>query len=333
MSDPRSTGLTVHDIARLAGVSSMTVSRAFNTPEKVSVSTLEKVKKVVAQTGYVPNGMASSLRRSSAKLIAAVLPTLSGAVFQETVGALAHALEQSGYQLIIGQTGYQASREDELLNALIRRRPDGIVVVGIMHSLEGRRMLLSSGIPVVETWDLTPTPIDMLVGFSHERIGESVCKYLASKGYRRLALLTASDERAQRRVAGFRRAAAEFHIEVPAIIVDAPTTLASGRAALAQTLSQFPQTQAVFCSSDMLALGVLIEANSRRLDIPRDLAVVGLGDIEFAQSLDPPLTTVRIDGTQMGKTAAQLIISRSEGRPIEQTVIDIGFEIVVRGSA
>lgn len=325
--------MTVHDVARLAGVSSMTVSRALNTPDKVSPLTLEKVKEIVLRTGYVPNGLASGLRRASAKFVAAVLPTLTGPVFQETVRSLAQALQQSGYQLMIGQTGYAASREDELLDAVIRRRPDGIVIVGIMHSPEGRRMLLSSGIPIVETWDLTPTPVDMLVGFSHERIGDAVCRYLVHKGHRDLALLTADDQRAQLRVEGFRKAASEFQLEVPALFVDAPTTLASGRQSMSEALRRFPQTRAVFCSSDMLALGAMIELNSRGLKVPRDVAVVGLGDNDYAQSLDPPLTTVKIDGVRMGELAARLIVSRSEGLPVEQKIVDIGFEIVERESA
>ena len=170
--------LTVHDIARLAGVSAMTVSRALNHPEKRSPATLAKVQAVVQHTGFVPNGMAGGLRSSRAKLVAAVLPTLVGPVFQETTRALNAALDARGYQLMIGQSGYDVSREDSLLDAIIRRRPDGIVLTGIMHTPAGRRQLLASGIPVVETWDLTPTPIDMLVGFSNEEIGTSVCTWL-----------------------------------------------------------------------------------------------------------------------------------------------------------
>ena len=195
--------LTVHDIARLAGVSSMTVSRALNHPHKVSPAMRAKVQAVVQHTGFVPNGMAGGLRSSKAKLVAAVLPTLVGPVFQETTRALNAALDARGYQLMIGQSGYDVSREDSLLDAIIRRRPDGIVLTGIMHTPQGRRQLLASGIPVVETWDLTPTPIDMLVGFSNEEIGFSVCTWLHQRGYRRPALISGQDTRAQRRNASF----------------------------------------------------------------------------------------------------------------------------------
>ncbi|WP_428003499.1 LacI family DNA-binding transcriptional regulator [Acidovorax sp.] len=326
---------TVHDIARMAGVSAMTVSRALNTPDRVAPATLLKVREVVSQTGFVPNGMAGGLRSSRARLVAAVLPTLTGPVFQETVRALNQALDERGYQLMIGQSGYDASREDALLDAIIRRRPDGIVLTGIMHSVEGRRQLLAAGIPVVETWDLTPTPIDMLVGFSHEGIGEAVCQFLYQRGYRHPLLLSAGDDRARLRMHGFRRAARALGLaaEVPAVLVPVPTTLGSGRSGLVAALADHPRTDAVFCSSDMLALGVLIEAQARGLSVPGQLAVVGLGDLEFAASLQPALTTVRIDGTRIGRTAAQFIDDRAEGRTVDQPIVDIGFEIVSRASA
>lgn len=330
-----SKALTIHDIARLAGVSAMTVSRALNQPERVSPAMQAKVQEAVRRTGFVPNGMAGGLRSSRARLVAAVLPTLVGPVFQETIQALNQALDAKGYQLMIGQSGYDAQREDALLDAIIRRRPDGIVLTGIMHSAAGRQQLISSRIPVVETWDLTPTPIDMLVGFSNEDIGAAVCAYLHQRGYRRPALLSGDDERARRRIEGFRRMARTlgWSANPPSYLIPPPTTLGAGRAGLAQLLQQSSDIDAVFCSSDMLALGVIIEAQARGLLLPQQLAIVGLGDMEFAASLEPALTTVRIDGTRIGQTAAQYIVDRAEGRIVTQPVLDIGFSIVERASA
>ena len=327
--------LTVHDIARLAGVSAMTVSRALNHPDKVSPAMRAKVQAVVQQTGFVPNGMAGGLRSSKAKLVAAVLPTLVGPVFQETTRALNAALDARGYQLMIGQSGYDVSREDSLLDAIIRRRPDGIVLTGIMHTPAGRRQLLASGIPVVETWDLTPTPIDMLVGFSNEEIGTSVCTWLHQRGYRRPALISGQDERAQRRNASFLRQARALGMDadIPVCLTPAPTTLGAGRATLARLLERPGGVDAVFCSSDMLALGVMMEAQARGLRVPGQLGVVGLGDLEFATDLQPALTTVRIDGTRIGETAARYIVDRVEGRTVEQPSLDIGFSIIERQSA
>ena len=323
--------VTLHDVAKLAGVAPITASRALNTPSQVSAEVLRKVGDAVARTGYVPNLLAGGLASTRSRLVAAVVPTIAGPVFLETVQSLTEALAERGYQLMLGQAGYAGGREDALLEAIIGRRPDGIVLTGILHSAEGRRRLLASGIPVVETWDLTPTPLDMLVGFSHVEVGRAVAAYLHAKGRRRLAVVAGDDERAVRRSDAFRTAARALGLGDPRIVtVPAPTTLKSGRAALAALLREAKDIDAVFCSSDLLALGVMTEARVQGLPVPRQLAVIGFGDLEFAADLDPALTTVRIKGDAIGRQAAMFIIDRVEGRDVPERVIDIGFSIVER---
>lgn len=323
--------LTVHDIARLAGVSAMTVSRALNHPDKVSPAMRAKVQAVVQQTGFVPNGMAGGLRSSKAKLVAAVLPTLVGPVFQETTRALNAALDAMGYQLMIGQSGYDVSREDSLLDAIIRRRPDGIVLTGIMHTPAGRRQLLASGIPVVETWDLTPTPIDMLVGFSHLDIGRAVAQFFVAKGRKRLALVTAEDERAARRAAAFAEAAEQAGLPpVHVVNVGAQRSLRSGRDALARLVHECPEADAVFCSSDLLAVGVATEARARQIAVPGQLAIMGFGDVPFVADMLPALSTVQINGAHIGRLAAQYLMDRAEGREVDPAVVQVDFSIVER---
>jgi LacI family gluconate utilization system Gnt-I transcriptional repressor len=326
--------VTLHDVAKLAGVAPITASRALNTPAQVSAEVLKKVTDAVARTGYVRNGLAGGLASTRSRLVAAVVPTIAGPVFLQTVQALTEALAESGYQLMLGQSGYAESREDALLEAIIGRRPDGIVLTGIMHSAEGRKRLLAAGIPVVETWDLTPTPLDMLVGFSHVEVGRAVVDFLRSKGRSRLAVVAGDDERSRRRHQAFRDAARAAGLrEVRLIHVPAPTTLKSGRHALADLLAAAPDIDAVFCSSDLLALGVMTEAQARGIAVPAQLAVVGFGDLEFAADLNPALTTVRIDGTAIGRQAARFIVDRAEGRSVDSRVVDIGFSIVDRDSA
>lgn len=326
--------VTLHDVAKLAGVAPITASRALNTPQQVSAEVLRKVGEAVARTGYVPNRLAGGLASRRSRLVAAVVPTIAGPVFLETVQSLTEALAEHGYQLMLGQAGYGGGREDALLEAIIGRRPDGIVLTGILHSAEGRRRLLASGIPVVETWDLTPTPIDMLVGFSHAEVGRAVAAHLHTKGRRRLAVVAGDDERARRRTDAFSAAALALGLTRPAVVaVPAPTTLKSGREALARLLGAAPDIDAVFCSSDLLALGVLTEARVRALQVPGQLAVIGFGDLAFAADLAPALSTVRIRGDAIGRQAAQFIIERVEGRDIPRRVIDLGFAIVERESA
>ena len=326
--------VTLHDVAKLAGVAPITASRALKTPGQVSDAVRKKVADAVARTGYVPNLLAGGLASTRSRLVAAVVPTISGLVFLETVQALTEALAAHGYQLMLGQGGYSNNREDALLEAIIGRRPDGIVLTGILHSAEGRRRLLGSGIPVVETWDLTPTPIDMLVGFSHGEVGRAVAQYLHARGRRRLAVVAGDDERAGRRVQAF--CAAAQALGLPAVVVatvPTPTTLQRGRDGLAQVLAACADVDGVFCSSDLLALGVLTEARVRGLPVPDRLGVVGFGDLEFAAALDPALTTVHIKGDAIGRQAAQFIVDRAEGRDVPRRVVDIGFHIVERLSA
>ncbi len=325
--------ITLHEVAKLAGVAPITASRAINTPEQVSDEVRKKVQEAVARTGYVPNLLAGGLASTRSRLVAAVVPTISGPVFLQTVHALTEALAERGYQLMLGQSGYSGSREDALLEAIIGRRPDGIVLTGIVHSPEVRRRLTASGIPVVETWDYTPTPIDMLVGFSQEGVGRKVAEFLHAKGHRHLGIVVGDDERAGRRLAAFRAAAQALGLpEVQVAIVPAPTTLRSGRDVLARWIEQGVTIDAIFCSSDLLALGVLTEAHARGVAVPGQIAIVGFGDLEFAADVHPTLTTVQLNGAGIGRQAARFIVDRAEGKDVGPRVVDIGFSIVERQS-
>ena len=326
--------ITLRDVAKLAGVAPITASRAMNTPEQVSPDVLQKVQAAVLRTGYVPNRIAGGLASSRSRLVAAVVPSIVVSVFAETIETLNNSLFEAGYQLMLGQTGYSPAREEALLEAIIGRRPDGIFLTGIMQSSKGRTRLLASGIPVVETWDLTPTPIDMLIGFSHSDIGREVANFLMAKGRRQLALVTAGDERATRRAAAFQNTVEQRG--VGAVFVDnvgASRSLKSGREALARILLQAPDVDAVFCSSDLLAMGVLTEAIARGIQVPQHLSIVGFGDVPYMANMVPSLTTVHINGSDIGQRAARFLIDRAEGRLVEQPIVDVGFSIIERDSA
>ncbi|MCS4509176.1 LacI family DNA-binding transcriptional regulator [Xylophilus ampelinus] len=325
---------TLADVARLAGVSVITVSRALSMPQLVSAATREKVHVAVECTGYVPNLQASGQASNRSRLVAAMVPTIAGPVFLETVQSLTETLAASGYQLLLGQSGYDHSREDALIDAMVGRRPDGIVLTGIVRSAAGRQRLIASGIPVVETWDLTPTPIDMLVGFSHERVGAAMAHYLLGKGHRRMALITGDDQRARRRCDSFQRTLRAAGVaEAPVCTVPAPTTLAGGRDALARLLQAHPRIDALACSSDALAHGAIIEAQVRGIDVPGRLGVMGFGDMAFAGHTYPPITTVDIDGNAIGRQAARFIVDGGHVPDDRPKIVDIGFSVVERASA
>lgn len=325
--------LTIHDVAALASVSSMTVSRALKTPELVSADTLRRVRDAVARTGYVPNALAGGLRSARTRLVAALVPALRSHLYDATIESLSEALAADGYHLLLGQTEHSPQQEEDLVRAVLGRRPDGIVITGVRHSKGTRALLLASGIPVVELNDWTPTPIDMLVGFSHEQIGRDACNYLADKGYRRLAVIATDNERSRRRAESFAAAARARRLPAPRLhVLPALSNHGGGRAGLAALLEQGP-IDAVYCGSDMAALGVLTEARARGIEVPGALAVLGSGDLDFAASTSPSLSSIRVDFARVGTLAARCITDRVAGHDGADTLVDVGFTIVERESA
>ncbi len=330
----RSSGaITLVDVARLAGVAPITASRAVNTPNLVSAKVLKKVQDAVQRTGYVPNRVAGGLASSRSRLIAAIVPSMVVSVFVEMIETLNNTLFERGYQLMLGQSGYSAEREDALVESIIGRRPDGIFLTGIMQSAKSRARLLASGIPVVETWDLTPTPIDMLIGFSHANIGREVADFLVKKGRKKFAMIQTGDERAKRRATTFSAAISRHGLaEVLIDNVGDARSLKSGRDSLKRILLSAPDVDAIFCSSDLLAMGVVTEAIAQGIAIPRRLSVVGFGDVPYLANMIPALTTVKINGQDIGQKAAAYLVDRAEGRPVSEPIVDMGFTICERDS-
>jgi LacI family gluconate utilization system Gnt-I transcriptional repressor len=325
---------TLEEVARVAGLSPITGSRALNNPGLVRPSTIEKVREAVTLTGYIPNMLAGGLASRRSRLVAAVVPQLTNAMFVDTIQGLNEQLAAHGYHLLLCQSAYSLEMEEELVRAILSRRPDGIVLTGIHHTQNLRKLLLSSSTPVVETWDLTPTPIDMLVGFSHDLIGRKIGQYLLGKGYRRFGMVCASDERANLRRQGIASVLDEEGIRgVPWVEVPTPATLALGRQGLSQLLESGASFEVIACSSDALAQGVMIEARARGLAVPQQLAVMGFGDLDFAAHTLPPISTVHVDKRAIGVQAANAVMARIEGRPLDNPVIDVGFELIARGSA
>jgi LacI family gluconate utilization system Gnt-I transcriptional repressor len=324
---------TLADIAAEVGVTKITVSRALNAPDQLSPATLEKVLAAIKRSGYTPNLLAGSLSSNRSKLIVALVPSISGAMFTATMQNVAEHLQQHGYQLLIGQAGYDDAREDALLDAVIGRRPDGIILTGIVHSANARQKLRAARIPVVETWDLTSKPIDMLVGFSHPAIGKAAAEYLWQRGCRRPAVISPDDRRARLRAEAFIAFYAAKKIAVPTVEAPAPTPMGDGRSGLTALLRDHPRIDGVFCGSDNLALGALVEAKARGIAVPQQLKVIGYGDQSYGKDADPPLTSVRIDGAAIGRIAAEMLIARASGVMPKKKIVDIGFSIVERASA
>jgi len=329
---PSSGRVTLEDVAKLAGVSMMTVSRVVNRPESVTSEIREIVRKAISETGYVPNLLAGGLASSKTRLVAAVVPTLTHVMFSGAIQSFSDRLAADGYQMLLGLSGYPTEREDTLIHAILSRRPDALYLTGTTHTAETRRQLRAAKIPIVETWDLSHKPIDMAVGFSHRAVGERVAEYLFGKGYRRFAVISADDERATIRRDGMVSTLARLGVgDVTAVPTPAPSNLSMGRTILGQ-LVDGGFRGAIHCSSDAMAHGVLLEAQARGLAIPQDIAVIGFGDLDFAAYTSPPLSSVRVDRFTVGRLAAEALLARLAGKPVSPKVVDVGFDIVERAT-
>lgn len=329
--DKQMGSVTLSDVARLAGVGTTTVSRAINQPDQVAPKTLEKVNQAITLTGYVPNLIAGALASRKSHLVAAFIPSIANTVYAETIRYFSRTLRNSGYQVLLGETDYQEEQEESLVRTILSRRPDGIFFIGINHTQACRRQLLVANIPVVETWDMTTTPLDLIVGFSHEAVGKTTADFLLQKGIREFASIWALDSRAQLRRKSFLETLNSQGIDTSLVFdVETPTNFGQGREGLKHLLAAGFKGGAVVCSSDTIAHGVLAEALSQGFRIPEDLAVVGFGDQSFSAFTNPPLTTVRFDRKRIGQCAAEVLLARINGEKVPEPVIDVGFEIIER---
>ena len=329
---PRAGGaVRMHDVARLAGVSPITVSRALNQPDKLTEATRRRVAEAIARVGYLPNLTAGSLASNRSRIIAAIVPTIANSIFADTVQGLSDGLARDGYQLLLGQTGYSDTTEEQLIRAFLGRRPDALVLTGIVRSAAARALLRNAGIPIVETWDLADDPIDLLVGFSNRAAGAAMAEYLSGRGHHRIAFVGGGDQRSQARRAGFAQALGPAR--AVCVTLDGQASVPAGRAALHDVMAQAPDVRAIFFSTDVLAIGALLECRRLGWAVPERIAIAGLGDLPLAAEMIPALTTIEIRGYAIGARAASMLLRRLGGETVEPRVVDLGFRIIARDSA
>jgi LacI family gluconate utilization system Gnt-I transcriptional repressor len=326
---------SIEDVAKRAGTSIITVSRALRQPDKVRSETRARITAAVEALGYIPNLAASSLVSRRSGIIAVVVPTLGNSIFTDTLHGLSDGVTAAGRQLLVGDTGYSETAEHALITALAGRRPDGIALVGVVRELRTRALLSSLGIPVVETWDMTDDPVDYVVGFSNEAAGRAMTRFLIDKGRHRIAFVGGGDLRSRAREAGYRAAlgAAGIDRHWTFFTGGSPSSFGDGRRIMRDIAILDPRPDAIFCSTDVLAVGAIIECRQLGLSVPRDIAIAGLGDLEIGRELVPALTTVQIPAYQMGRRAAEILSRRLAGEDLPQKIIDLGVNIATRDSA
>lgn len=326
------------DVGRRAGVTPMTVSRALRDPAKLAPETLQRVRAAIKELGYVPNSLAGALSaKRSSKIVAALIPSLQHQIFADMVTGLTDALRRDVYHLVLGATGYLPAEEDMLVETFLGRRPDAFLLTGTIHSRRSVDRLSRTGMPIVETWELTQRPIDMVVGFSNEAAAHAMTLRLAACGYRHIAYVsgpTRVDDRARPQEQGYRRALAELGYPVlPIRSLGKPTAprLEEGGRLLRDVLEMSPRPDAIFFSSDIYAVGALIEARRLGIAIPEQIGIAGFHDLEIGRLVDPPLTTVHVPSYEIGLLAGQNIAARLAGKPAAPETT-VPFVVVERGS-
>ncbi|CAG9172670.1 HTH-type transcriptional regulator GntR [Cupriavidus pampae] len=329
------------DVARLAGVSKMTVSRVL-AGHSVSEKTQERVRQAIDKLGYVADAAAGALSSGRSEFVAVLVPSLSSSNFSDTVRGLMSTLEPHGLQLLLGDTDYELEREERLVRSMLRYQPRCIALTGAQHTDATRKLLERSAIPVVEMWDLPSKPIDTAVGFSNVRAARAMVRHLAERGYQRIGFLggaSALDSRGLDRLKGYRAEIKALNMGEPRVIRlgESPITMSHGAPAMAAMLEKYPDTDAVMCVSDMSAFGAIMECHRRGLSVPDDMAVAGFGNFEVAECCHPSITTVSVDpfgiGLRTGEALLAALEARDTGAEIASQSIPIEYTIIARGSA
>lgn len=329
------------DVARLAGVSKMTVSRVL-AGHSVAAETRARVCAAIDQLGYVADAAAGALSSGRSEFVAVLVPSLSSSNFSDTVRGLTDALEPEGLQLLLGDTDYDLEREERLVRSMLRHQPRCIALTGAQHTDATRKVLERSAIPVVEMWDLPTHPIDTAVGFSNVRAARAMVRHLAERGYRRIGFLGGASELDRRgldRLKGYQAEIKALKLGEPRIVRlgESPITMGHGGPAMAALLEQWPDTDAVMCVSDMSAFGAIMECHRRGLSVPADMAVAGFGNFEVAACCHPAITTVSVDAYGIGRRTGEALLAalkaRDGGERTEPRSIRIDYTIVARESA
>lgn len=327
--------VTITDVARLANVSPMTVSRALKTPELVLPQARARIDAAVAELGYVPSHAARTLASSRSRVVVVLVPSLSNAVFVETLAGIQDCLGPASYQILIGNTNYSAEMQAQLVSTYMMHSPDGFLVTGLDGWEGARQRLAATSIPVVHMYDLSRAPGEWSVGFSQQSAGYTLTKYLLDQGYRRPGFVAAQlDPRTMQRRAGFRRALREAGLDPDVeVLTPEPSNVGLGSRLLGQMLERAPDCDAIFCCNDDLALGALFECQRRGISVPAQVAIAGFNDLPSSAWAMPSITTIATPRYQIGFEAAQLLLQILEGRPPAQNRIDLRYTLMPRESA
>jgi LacI family transcriptional regulator len=329
-------GVGLRDVARAAGVSTATVSRAINRPDIVSPDLRERIAIAVERLGWVPDGAARALTTRRSNTIGAVFPTLSVGDFARATHAIQAALLQRGYMLLLACSEYDHDLEFQQVRKFVERGVDGLILVGQAHHPDLVPFLTRRQMPFVNTFVYDPATHGTCIGPDNHKALMAMTAYLADLGHSCFATIaqsTKNNDRSSARLDGIRDALAMRGLAVrPQHFAVGEWTVAEGRSLFRRVWAAEPKPTAVICGNAHLTVGAVLEALETGLAIPGDVSIVGYDDIEIMSHLPVPVTTVRVPGETIGRGAAEIVIARLEGRQAE-VPLEVEAEIIVRASS
>lgn len=326
---------TLEDVAQAAGVSTATVSRCLNTPDRVVKSTRDRVMAVVREMGYAPNFGARALAAKRTNIIGAIIPTMENAIFARGLQAFQEELARHGFTLLVASSSYKPDLEDEQIRTLLGRGADALLLIGFDRPEPVYRFLRQRGVPVVICWAYREDGAYPSVGFDNIAAMTELARRVIGLGHRRIGVISAPqahNDRARDRVTAIRSAGRESGLgDSDITVVESPYSVENGAGAMRELMALPDRPTAVMCGNDVLAVGALAAAREMGLSVPGNVSVTGFDDIELARIVVPALTTVHVPHREMGRKAAELLAGAlSGGGPAANELL--GTHIVERES-
>lgn len=326
--------LKMADIARIAGVDVSTISRALADSPRVTAETKERIRKVVAETGYVVNHNARQLRAQRTGLILVMLPNIASSSFAEVVLGVEDAVREEGLNVVVGNTQYDAAREQVLANQLVTGAVDGLILITgrvppvVTEMADFDRRIVAVSRPV-EGHDIPFVSIDNLAA------GRTIAEHIVSLGHKKIAHLAGPLEspvfRARRD--SYLAVMQQVGLSDLARTFVAPSyDLEGGRLGMQEMLADGQHPTAVICGSDEIAIGAMQAARAVGIAVPQDMAFSGFDDVAISEAYEPPLTTIRIPRRKIGERGARMLLQSLDIRKPRPRSRTVDYELIERAS-
>ena len=329
---------TLEDVAKAARVSTATISRCINEPDKVAFETRERVEKVVEQLGYMPNLNGRALASNRSNIVGAVIPTMANAMFASGLQEFQEALSESSYNLLVASSGYSPDTELKQIKSLVAQGADGLLLIGSTRPAETTRFLTKRNVPYVIAWCYQHDTSRYFAGFDNTIAAATITRAVLDHGHKNIAMITGyskHNDRSRNRIAGVTDTIAQHDDAILNTVIETDSTLDSGGDAFESLMNKAAEfdkrmPSAVICGNDVLATGAIIRAKQLGINIPEQVSVTGFDDIALAAAVYPALTTVRVPQLAMGQSAAALMLALLQNKKPESR--ELQTEIVYRDS-